>query len=40
VSEAVLKKIPKEATIGSVLGKVPFREALEVQMVRRGNAFY
>lgn len=40
VSEAVLMKIPKQAKIGDILDRVPFREALELQVVRKDNTFY
>lgn len=40
VSEAVIMKIPKQAKIGDILTRVPFKEALEVQVVRKDNAFY
>lgn len=40
VSEAVLMKIPKQAKIGDILDRVYFREALELQVVRKGNTFY
>ena len=36
----MLMKIPKQAKIGDILAKVPFKEALELQIVVKDNAFY
>jgi hypothetical protein len=33
-------KIPKQAKIGDILTKIPFKEGLEVQVVRKNNSFY
>lgn len=33
-------KIPKQAKIIDVLSRVPFKEAIEIQVVRKDNTFY
>jgi hypothetical protein len=40
VSEAILLKIPLDSKIGEVLTKVPFKEGLELQVIRKDNIFY